>query len=86
MDRYEALGNSYSQEGLVKATANDFLFDYVAQWYYQMSKEDLKEVLLAVLGVVYDNCYGEDDGHALSEFLVNELQDRSFGVDEDYEY
>lgn len=80
MTRDEALGNNYSQGGLVIATANGYLFDYVAQWYYQMSKEDLKEVLLAVLGVVYDYCYGDDDGRALSELLVNELEDREFGL------
>ena len=83
MTRDEALGNHYSQGGLVIATANGYLFDYVAQWYYQMSKDDLKEVLLATLGVCLDKCCSDEDERNLSELLVGELESRYFGIDED---
>lgn len=81
--RDEILGNSYSQEGLVKATAKNYLFDYVAQWYPQMSKEDLKEVILALLGVGYDNCKSEEDENTYADLIVAELESRYFGIEED---
>lgn len=81
MTRNEALGNSYSQGGLVIAAANGYLFDYVAHWYYQMSKEDLKEVLLTTLGVCMDQCRSDEDERNLSELLVGELECRYFGLD-----
>lgn len=81
MTRDEALGNYYTPKGLVKATANGFLFDYIAQWYYQMDTYELKEVLLAVLGVAHDNCKSEENERAFNELLINELADRDFGME-----
>ena len=83
MTRDVVLGNSYSQEGLIRATANGYLFDYIATWYYQMSKEDLKEVLLAILGAGYDSCKSDEDEEAYNELLIGELESRYFGLDED---
>ena len=82
MTRDEALGNCYTPKGLVRAAASGFLFDYVAQWYYQMTPYELKEVLLAVLGVCYDRCTGDEDEQAFSELLINELADRDFGLED----
>jgi len=86
MTRDEVLGNCYTPKGLVKAAANGFLFDYVAQWYYQMTTYELKEVLLAVLGVVYDNCgvgaNRDTEEEALAELIVDELANRDFGQED----
>lgn len=79
MTRDEILRNEYSAQGLVKATNEGFLFDYVAQWYYQMSKHEIKEVLLAVLGVGYDSCKGDEDEEAYAQKIVDELAERGFG-------
>lgn len=72
---------SYSQKGLVRATNKNRLYDYIAEHYYEMSKDDLKEVLLAVLGVGYDQCHGEADEKAYMELITNELASRDFGED-----
>ena len=85
MTRDEALGESYSPGGLVIATSNGYLFDYIAQWYYNMSRYELKEVLLAVLGVGIDNCKGEDDELEYGKAICNELECRFFGLEDEDE-
>lgn len=81
----EVLGNEYSRKGLVKATEAGYLYDYIAQWYYQMSTYDLKEVLLAVLGVGLDQCgvgaNRDVEEAAYNELLLERLADREFGED-----
>lgn len=81
----EVLGNEYSRKGLVKATKEGYLYDYIAQWYYQMSTYDLKEVLLAVLGVGLDQCgvgaNRDVEEAAYNELLLEGLADREFGED-----
>lgn len=72
---------SYSQKGLVQATNKNRLYDYIANHYNDMSKYELKEVLLAVLGVGYDQCHGEADEKAYMELITNELASRDFGED-----
>lgn len=72
---------SYSQKGLVQATEKGQLYDYIAEHYYEMSRDDLKEVLLAVLGVGYDNCRGEADEKEYARLIVEELGNRYFGED-----
>lgn len=72
----------YSQKGLVQAANNNRLYDYIANHYHEMSKWDLKEVLLATLGVCYDKCCGDEDEEALMELITEELADRSFGEDD----
>ncbi len=85
MTRDEALGNEYSRKGLIRATEAGYLYDYIAQWYYQMSTYDLKEVLLAVLGVGYDQCgvgaNRDIEEAAYNELLINEFADRGFEED-----
>ena len=73
---------SYSRKGLVQATNNNRLYDYIAEHYYEMPRDDLKEVLLAVLGVGYDKCHGEADEKAYMKLIIEELGNRYF---EDYE-
>ena len=72
---------------LVRTTAENGcnLYDFIANHYWEMSKEDLKEVLLAVLGVCVDKCYGDEDEKALGELICNELECRFFGIDFDEE-
>ena len=57
------------------------LYDFIAEHYWEMSKDQLKEVLLAVLGVCLDKCCGDEDEKALGEIIVNELGNRYFGED-----
>lgn len=39
----------YSQEDLLKALEEGHLYDYVASHYYEMPKEDLKDVCLELI-------------------------------------
>lgn len=86
MTRDEILGNSYSAKGLIKAANEGFLFDYIAQWYTQISNYELKEVLLAVLGVGYDLCgIGSNSYIKESKYnhlILEELANREFGEGE----
>lgn len=58
------------------AVESNRLYDFVANDYYRLTKEELKEVLLGVLGVVYDNCKSEDDEVAFNNLLDTELKER----------
>lgn len=71
---------SYSQKGLVKAANKGALIDYVANHYTEMSKWDLKEVLLSVLYAINDEM-GEDELDMIQRATTNELADRDFGED-----
>lgn len=70
---------SYSQKSLAQATEKGRLYDYIAEHYYEMSAYELKEVLLAVLGVGYDSCKGEADEKEYARLLTEELANRDFG-------
>ena len=63
------------REKLYDAIENNMLFDFIADEYDGMTKYELKEVLLAVLGVCYDKCCGDEDEAALMELIRNELHD-----------
>ena len=63
------------REKLYDAIENNMLFDFIANEYDDMTKYELKEVLLAVLGVCYDKCCGDEDEEALMELIRNELHD-----------
>lgn len=76
------MNDYYTQKGLIKAADEGCLYDYVANYYPQMTKDDLKEVILAILGVVYDNAKGDEDYNAFLKKVVDELGDRYFGEDE----
>ena len=71
----EVMGESYTPKGLIKATNGGYLYDYIAHWYYQMDTYELKEVLLAVLGILMDLCEDED---LLIDYILNELKNRDF--------
>lgn len=40
---------SYSKKALIKALADGHAYDYVAAFYWQMPKEDLKQVILELI-------------------------------------
>lgn len=71
----------YSEKELVRATEKGSLYDYIAEHYHEMSTYELKEVLLAVLGVGYDSCKGEEDEKEYARLLTEELANRGFGED-----
>lgn len=71
----------YSEKGLVQAIEKGQLYDYIAEHYHEMSTYELKEVLLAVLGVGYDSCKGEADEKEYARLIVEELGNRYFGED-----
>ena len=81
MTRDEALGNEYSREGLRKALLNGYLYDYVAQWYPQMSKEELKELVLNVYYVAIPNDFGSEYEESFNEQIEQELKGRDFFED-----
>lgn len=65
-----------------KALQDNMFYDYIANEYGNMSKWELKEVLLAVLGICYDKCCGEEDEQAFMKLVEEELHNRFF-FDED---
>ena len=70
----------YSAGNLMIAVSDNRIFDYIANHYYEMSKEELKEVLLAVLAVGYDLTYNLDESE--EEYMTrihDELESRFFG-------
>ena len=68
----------YSRKGLVQAANEGRLWDYIANFYPSMSTYELKEVVCAILGVVYDNSTGDEDYEAFQKKVVDELADRDF--------
>lgn len=72
----------YSEKGLVRATEQGHLYDYIAEHYTEMSTYSLKEVLLSVLGVGYDECrrHGVSE-EVYAELITSELAERGFGED-----
>ena len=74
---------------LKEALSQGTLFDFVAQNYGDLTKWELKEITLAILGVVYDNCgggnaTGDADFEAFQEQVEEELHDRTF-FEEDWD-
>ena len=57
--------NEYSRERLLEALNSDRLYDYIANHYWEMSKEELKDVLLEV---IY-SCQKRSDIDSISESL-----------------
>ena len=74
---------AHSPKKLIQTTSESaaYLYDYIADHYWEMTKDELKEVLLATLGVCLDKCCGEDDEKALGQLLVEELGNRYYGED-----
>lgn len=70
------------EKEVVQAANKNRLYDFIAERYGDLSKYQLKEVILAILGVGYDNCYGESDEEAYMELIIEELGDRGFGTEE----
>lgn len=60
---------------LYEAIGNNTLYDFIANEYGDMTRYELKEILLAVLGVGYDGCCGDEDERAWMELIFNELHD-----------
>lgn len=67
------------EKQLLKACENGTLYDFIASEYYQMSKDQLKEVILGMLCVVSDN--GSDENyHSFEKLVATELkEERGFG-------
>lgn len=72
---------AYSEQRLVKATAQGHLYDYIAEHYTEMTTYSLKEVLLAVLGVAYDLAGKHREEDELEQLITAELAEREFGLD-----
>ena len=65
----------YSTEELLRNIRKGYLYDYIAEHYYEMSKEQLKEL---ILNIYYIAVEGKDDELEFCEILINELIDRGF--------
>ena len=65
-------------ENLLEKMKQEDLYDFVANNYWNMSKEELKEVTLSILGVVYDNmAHDDDDWKAFEEKVQEEYKERN---------
>lgn len=48
-----------NKEELIQALKEGTLFDFIANNYHNASKWELKEIILAILSVLYDNYKGD---------------------------
>lgn len=69
-------------EELKQALKENRLYDFIANEYSQLGPYNLKEICLAILGVCYDKCCGDEDEEALMKLIEEELHGRSY-FDED---
>ena len=69
-------------EELKEALHTNRLYDFIANEYYNLGPYQLKEICLAILGICYDKCCGDEDEEALMELIEDELHNRSY-FDED---
>lgn len=70
------------EKQVLKACKDGNLFDFIANNYPMMSTYQLKEVILSLLGVVYDNRKGEEDYIEFQKQVAIELEEeRGFGED-----
>ena len=69
--------DTYSRERLLEALNSDRLYDYIANHYWEMTKEELKDVLLEV---IY-SCQKRSDIDSISVSL-----EERWGMDEDEEF
>lgn len=65
----------YSPEDLLKAIDDDRLYDYVASHYYEMDKDDLKDVILELTYALSD-ALSKADEKAVLNSARSELADR----------
>lgn len=63
------------RSGAKQAIREHRLYDYVANHYYEASKEDLKDLCLEILYLATERL-SEEDEEVFSESLLNELDDR----------
>ena len=73
------------RDELKKALEEGTLFDYTANEYHNFYKYELKEIILAILGVVYDNRKSEDDYLDFQKQVKEELKDRCFFLEDNEE-
>lgn len=58
-------------EGLISAIKDDTLYDYIANNYYQWSKDDLKNILLEIIWTARNYTIEEDEKE-----LIENLKER----------
>ena len=71
-----------NRQQLKEAIDNNCLYDFIANNYNMMTREELKEVLLAVLGICYDRCFGKNAEKMLMLDIEKELCNREFFEDD----
>lgn len=71
-----------NEQELKAALKEGTLFDYIANNYPCISNHNLKEIILAILGVIYD-INGEEDYLAFQKKVEEELHNRYFFEEDD---
>ena len=65
-------------EDLLEKMKEQDLYDFVANNYWNMSKEQLKEVILSILGVVYDEyAHSNKDWKDFEKKVHDEYKERT---------
>lgn len=68
-------------ENLLQKMEKEDLYDFVANHYWEMTKEQLKEVTLSILGVVYDNMGAgaskDEEWESFEEEVIEEYKGRN---------
>lgn len=63
---------------LEKAITDNTLYDFIANNYYNLSKNMLKDILLECLATRYDERKSEQDYFSFTIEVMNNLKDRGY--------
>lgn len=66
---------------LIKAVKEDRLYDFIANHYYEMDKEELKDVFLEVIYAIHESEIYITNVNAIQEQIIENIED-NIDVDE----
>lgn len=64
------------KDEIMKAIEENRLYDYIANNYYKMSKEELKDVLLEAIWVSWVSSCGDEEVEVFNQVLASNLSER----------
>ena len=66
-----------------EAVKEDRLWDYIANNYWKMEKDDIKEIALAILGAFDDLLERSWEQYTREELLTSAMEERGFDEEEE---
>ena len=71
------------KERMLNSVRNDMLYDFVANNYSSMSKQEIKDIALEAIYAFYEAIETAYDPKKLKADLTNELEDRIYDDDDE---